>query len=141
MDFLSLNLSEAGLLPTEDGTEKVMDWPRLRNSKDVAAFLGFLQYYSQFLPTFSKFCAPLNKVRAKKKLIWTEEMEERFTQIKEAFQEVSRRRHLVLDKNTMTYPDLILQVDFSKHAVAAVLHQGREEGERFIAARTKTLKL
>ena len=33
-----------------------------------------------------------------------------------------------------------MQVDFSKHAVAAVLHQRTEGGERFIAARTKTLK-
>ena len=66
MDFLSVNLSEAGLLPTEDGTEKVMDWLRPRKPKDVAAFLGFLQYYSQFLPTFSELSAPLNKVRAKK---------------------------------------------------------------------------
>ena len=71
MDFLSVNLSEAGLLPTEDGTEKFMDWPRPRKPKDMAAFLGFLKYYLQFLPTFSELCAPLNKVRAKKKLIWT----------------------------------------------------------------------
>ena len=31
-------------------------------------------------------------------------------------------------------------MDFSKNAVAAVLHQQTEKGERFIAARTKTLK-
>ena len=36
---------------------------------------------------------------------------------------------------------LVLQLDFSKHALAAVLHQQTEEGERFIAARTKMLKL
>ena len=55
----------------------------------MAVFLGFIQYYVQFLPSFLELCAPLNKVRAKKKLIWTEEMEESFTKIKEAFQEVS----------------------------------------------------
>lgn len=55
---------------------------------------------------------PLNKIKSKKKLVWTEEMEESFIKIKEAFQEVSG--HLVLDKETMTYPGLVLQVDFSK---------------------------
>ena len=45
---------------------------------------------------------PLNKIKSKKKLVWTEEMEESFIKIKEAFQEVSG--HLVLDKETMTYP-------------------------------------
>ena len=71
---------------------------------------------------------PLNKIKSKKKLVWTEEMEESFIKIKEAFREVSGRRHLVLDRNTMTYPGLVLQVDFSKHVVAAVLHQQAEGG-------------
>ena len=140
MDFLSVKVSEDGLFPTDEGTEKVMAWPRPVKPKDVAAFTGFVQYYAHFLPDFSELCAPLNKVKSKKKQIWTEEMEDSFNKIKEAFREVSGRRHLVLDKETMTYPGLILQVDFSKNAVAAVLHQQTEQGERFIAARTKTLK-
>ena len=140
VDFLSVKVSEDGLFPTDEGTEKVMAWPRPVKPKDVAAFTGFVQYYAHFLPDFSELCAPLNKVKSKKKLIWTEEMEDSFNKIKEAFREVSGRRHLVLDKETMTYPGLILQVDFSKNAVAAVLHQQTEQGERFIAARTKTLK-
>ena len=43
-------------------------------------------------------CAPFNKVKSKKKLIWTEEMEDSFIQIKEAFRDVLGRRYLVLDK-------------------------------------------
>ena len=140
VDFLSVKLSEDGLFPMDKGTEKVMAWPKPVKPKDVAAFTGFIQYYSQFLPDFSELCAPLNKVKSKKKLIRTKEMEDSFNGIKKAFREVSGRRHLVLDKETMTYPGLVLQVDFSINTVAAVLHQQTEEGVRFIEARTKTLK-
>ena len=40
----------------------------------------------------------------------------------------------------MTYPGLHLHIDFSRFAVAAVLHQTIPQGERFIAAKTRTLK-
>ena len=40
----------------------------------------------------------------------------------------------------MKYPGLVLQVDFSKHMVAAILYQKTKEGERFISARTRRLK-
>ena len=56
MDFLSVNLLEEGLLPTEEGPKKIMDWPRLGKPKDVAAFPGFIQYYAQFLPSQSSAC-------------------------------------------------------------------------------------
>ena len=54
VDFLSLNLLEEGMLPTEEGTKKIMEWLCLGRPKDMAAFLGFVQYYAQFLPTFSE---------------------------------------------------------------------------------------
>ena len=85
VDFLSVKLSEDGLYPTDEGTEKVMAWPKPVKPKDVAAFTGFVQYYAHFLPDFSELCAPLNKVKSKKKLIWTKEMEDSFNRIKEAF--------------------------------------------------------
>ena len=41
---------------------------------------------------------------------------------------------------TTSSPGLILQIDFSKHTVAAVLHQKTEDSKRFISAKNKTLK-
>ena len=69
MDFLSMYLSEKGLLLTEEGTECIMNWPCLQKPKNVLVFLGLIQYYVQFLPSFSKLCASLNKAKAKKKLL------------------------------------------------------------------------
>ena len=62
-----MKLLEEGLLSTEEGTEKIMAWLRVVKPKDVVSFTRFLQYYAQFLPGFSELCAPLNKVKSKKK--------------------------------------------------------------------------
>ena len=51
----------------EEGTENIMAWLRVVKPKDVVSFTRFLQYYAQFLPGFSELCAPLNKVKSKKK--------------------------------------------------------------------------
>ena len=44
----------------------------------------------------------MKKVKYKKNLVWTEKMERSFSRRKEAFKKVGK--HLVLEKETMTYP-------------------------------------
>ena len=67
-------------------------------------------------------------------------MEKSFSGLKKAFSEVSGQKHLKIDQKTMTYPGLQLHIDFSRFAIAAVLHQTTSQGERFISAKTRTLK-
>ena len=73
-------------------------WPTPTKPKEVAAFVGFIQFYSQFMPTFSELSAPLNQVKNKKKLVWTAELEKSFSGLKKAFAEVSGQKHLKIDK-------------------------------------------
>ena len=55
VDFLGLSISKEGIKPTEEGVEKVQMWPTPTKPKEVAAFVGFVQFYSHFMPTFSCF--------------------------------------------------------------------------------------
>ena len=102
VDFLGLSISKEGIKPTEEGVEKVQMWPTPTKPKEVAAFVGFIQFYSQFMPTFSELSAPLNQVKNKKKLVWTAELEKSFLGLKKAFSQVSGRKHLKIDQKTKT---------------------------------------
>ena len=91
---------------------KIRSWPQPKTQKDLMAFLGFVQYYSGFIPEFAQLTARLNSAKAQK-----------------------------IDRSSNTYPNLVLDIDFSKTAIAAVLHQGNEEkGLRFTGAKSRKLR-
>ena len=92
------------------------------------------------MPKFSELSALLNCIKNKKKLMWTAELDKCFKGLKKAFSEVSGRKHLKLDPEKLTYLGLHLHINFSRYAVAAVLHQTTPQGEWFIAAKIRTLK-
>ncbi|MDH5679891.1 MAG: reverse transcriptase family protein, partial [Nitrospinota bacterium] len=54
VEFLGLKINADGVKPTEEGTEKIKNWPTPARPKDVASFLGLIQWYSQFMPKFSE---------------------------------------------------------------------------------------
>ena len=54
---------------------------------------------------------------------------------------ISGRNHLVLDAETRTYKNIVVDIDFSVNALAAVLHQQDPvtNNLRFISAKTRKL--
>ena len=78
----------------------MMNWLALVKPKDIASFVGFLQYYSQFMP--SELSKLLICIKNKQRLDWMPELDKCFRGLKKAFQEVSWKKYLKLDKETMT---------------------------------------
>ena len=143
VEFLGFQIDKDGIHPLPGWIDRVKNWPLPKTKKALKGFLGFMQYYASFLPTYSSLTAAMNKLVGKKKEIqWTEEAREAFDKLKEEFAKVSGRSHLCLDPETRTYPGLVLDIDFSATAIAVVLHQeDKETGElRFIGCKTRCCK-
>ena len=90
--------------------------------------MGFVQYYSMFIKDFAEITARLNAAKGEKPFRWSPEYQKDLDFLKKSFESCQGRRHLVLDEKSQTYKGLTLDIDFSRHAIAAVLHQSQGGG-------------
>ena len=64
----------------------VLYWLTLKKVKDVQKFLGFTNYYKQFIKNFAYIARLLyNLVKKEQKWDWTEKQEKAFRELKERF--------------------------------------------------------
>merc|ERR1711973_187282 len=141
VEFVGLRINREGIRPKGEDLDRIRKWPTPVSGKQLSSFLGVLTWYSSFLPEFSHLSAELNKVKNKRRIEWTEELDRDFNALKEAFCNMSGRKHLKLDPVSKTYPGLVLQVNYYGLAVAAVLNQVDKSGQyRFISSKTRICK-
>ena len=50
--------------------DKVVNWRQPSTGRELVVFLGFTNYYREFLPDFAKMTAGLNAVKAKTIIEW-----------------------------------------------------------------------
>jgi hypothetical protein len=107
--------------------DTVMDWPYLRNQKELGCFLGYLNVYQKFIQGFSLLAAPLTTL-TKKKVdtiagLISAECRRSFVALKEHFQSAPLLQHFDFSKRQ------ILHVDSLKYALSAVLLQYDNQGQ------------
>ena len=136
VQYLGHIVSAAGIGMVEEYVTRITNWPTPTNTKDIRTFMGFISYYRQFFPDFSKITYHINELRSEsKKFEWTKKCQEEFENIKSRFTKAPLR----------AYPDwespnpFIVTTDFSSQAVAAILSQVQDGQERFIAAAGRKL--
>jgi len=56
-----------------DKVKAVKEWKTSTKIKEVESFLGFANFYRQFIKNFSYTAKPLNKLKGKKEWKWGEE--------------------------------------------------------------------
>ena len=61
--------------------EQIVNWPVPTSQKELRSWLGFTGYYREF----SYLTNEANSQRSKKTFIWTDQMQEKFVKLKEAF--------------------------------------------------------
>jgi hypothetical protein len=86
IEYLGLIISENHVEMDKVKVQGILDWPTPQKVKDVQAFLGFANFYRQFVKNFSEIARPLTQLTRKDlEWEWTKEAEEAFNDIKHRF--------------------------------------------------------
>ena len=103
----------------------IRDWPTPTTVKEVRGFLGFGNFYRQFIRHYSNIAKPLNDTTKKDQPFnWTTECQKAFEELKKRFTEEP-----VLMMPDQTKPFQI-ECDASKYTSGAVLTQIDGNGNR-----------
>ena len=152
VSFLGHILSSEGIAPNPEKVDKVKNWPKPSNPKEVHSFIGLASYYRRFIPNFAKIAGPLHALivpaSTKQKLKrgevhkkdlppfeWTEECQKSFDALKDA----------LTSAPILAYPDyskpFILETDASLKGLGAVLSQrGDDNVVRVVAYASRSLR-
>jgi RNase H-like domain found in reverse transcriptase len=125
MEYLGLIIQEGKLLMDPVKLSGIRDWPTPTSVKQVRGFIGFANFYRQFIKKFSKLVLLLNNPLQKDtKFDWNNQCQEAFETLKGRF----------LQEPMLMMPDhskpFQIKSDASKYASGAVLTQTDINGDR-----------
>ena len=116
--FLGRRITEEGIEPDPENISKVLIWKSPRNVNELSSFLGFANYYREFVKGFAGIVAPLNRLKAKNtEYKWDEAAQGAFEQVKTA---LTSKPVLALPDE---YGEFVLDTDASLVAISGILHQ------------------
>ena len=132
VEYLGHLVNAEGIKLIPSYVQKITEWPLHQTGKELSAFLGFTNYYLDFLPGFANFTAELNSVKNSRLIVWTLEMISNFNTLKQMFTAAPCR---ATPDFSPTANPFILTIDFSKTAIGAVLSQEQDNVERFLGVK------
>lgn len=123
IEFLSHIITAAGMEPSPDKIQAVLDIPSPKTLTQANRFIGKIGYYRKFVKDFANIAAPIHKVTnktgsRKSEFFWAEEQQLAF----EKFKEILTTPPLFLNFPEISTP-FILSTDASKVRVGGVLKQ------------------
>ena len=114
--YLGHQIDKDGLHPTEDKTKAILQAPTPKNTTELRAFLGLINYYGKFLPNLSMILTPLYKLlKNNTRWKWSTEQAKAFQNAKNLLK--SPRVPIHYDSSR----PLMLTCDASPYGVGAVL--------------------
>ena len=135
IEFLGFIITPDGVLPDPKKVEKMVKFPCPRDVKSVQRFLGLINYYRKFIPSFAETAQPLYQLLRKgQRWKWLPAHQKAFEKLK----------HLMTLEPVLAFPDFskpfIVSTDASKVALGCILKQLDSDGnERVIQYGSKTL--
>ena len=128
MKFLGHIVSSEGIATDPEKVEKVLEWPTPLNKQELQQFLGFINYYRQFLKDCAQISRPLYQLTEKNQPFkWTIQCQETFEMLRRALVSIP----------VLAFPDcsriFTLDTDASNQGVGAVLSQ-EYDGEEYVVA-------
>ncbi|XP_044723724.1 reverse transcriptase (RNA-dependent DNA polymerase) domain-containing protein [Hirsutella rhossiliensis] len=80
---IDIDKSGKGIRVDPEKVQAIQQWQRPRSVKGVRSFLGFANYYRQFIPRFSNIAAPLTALTKKDAVFaWSKECDKAFEELK-----------------------------------------------------------
>jgi hypothetical protein len=118
MEYLRLIIQEGKLSMDPVKLSGIRDWPTPTSVKQVRGFIGFANFYRQFIKKFSELVLPLNNLlRKDTKFDWNNQCQEAFETLKGRF--LQEPGLMMLDHSK----PFQIESDASKYASGAVLTQ------------------
>ena len=121
VEYLGFSISHNSISVKRSYLNKISDWPRPENLRNLESFLGFLQYYSSLIPYYSDRNFHISELRRKVRnnkaeFEWTTIHQKEFDDLKTALLSSPCRSFPIYDfvNNTKISP-LILSTDYSAH--------------------------
>jgi len=121
--FLGHVVSKDGVETDPEKIKAVAEWPLPENVKQMQSFLGFCNYYRNFIKNFSEIAKPLFRMTSKKeKFEWDDERRTAFEKLK----------RMLTSPPVLAYPDhdkpFFVECDASNYAIGGVLSQQGDDG-------------
>ena len=126
--YLGRLVDKHGVRPDPEAVEAVLTWKAPKTDTQLMSFLGFANYYREFIKGYADKINPMQQLMRNKgkKLTWTDEAEVSFENIKRELCEAS-----VLGMS----PEkgmFVLDTDASVVAISGILHQEQEWNGRTV---------
>src|SRR3984885_7709140 len=124
VEYLSYILTTEGLRMDKNKIQTVLDWPEPRKVKDVQSFLGFCNFYCQFIFGYSDIVIPLTRLTCKN-TSWNFDKNccTAFEKLKEEFTHAPVLTHWVPDAQ------IIVESDASDYALTAIFSIHTTDGD------------
>ncbi|KAI1006047.1 hypothetical protein K3495_g2170 [Podosphaera aphanis] len=112
-----------GVKVDPDKINAIAEWEEPENVSGIRSFLGFANFYREFIPNFAAVCEPLNSLTKKGAAWeWNENQTTAFKQLKQLL--ISAPVLTMFDPNAET----IIEADSSGYAIGGVISQVDEKG-------------
>jgi len=111
----------------QEKIKTVKEWKTPAKVKDVESFLGFANFYQQFIQNFSHTAKLLNKLKGKKDWKWKEEHQKVFEELKK---KITSQLVLSLPRREGKFR---VEMDMSGHAIGRVLSKEQDRKWKPIA--------
>jgi len=129
VEYLGYILSPSGLTMSDDKVKIIQDWPEPKKVKDIQSFLGFTNFYRQFIFNYLDIVIPLTCLTWKV-IPWkfNSSCVDAFNSLKKAFTSAPILTHWIPDAQ------LIVETDASDYALAAILSVVNKDNEVYPVA-------
>ncbi|UYV80793.1 K02A2.6-like [Cordylochernes scorpioides] len=136
IEYLGHKINEFGIYPLKYKLACIKNCPVPKNITEFFSFLGFLSFYSKFLPNLSDLAYPLyNLLKKNVKWSWNAGTDRSFNSCKNALDETTCLSHYSLNL------PLILSCDASQVGIGATLSHLKDGEERPVCIISRTLNV
>ncbi|KAM4065150.1 reverse transcriptase (RNA-dependent DNA polymerase) [Hirsutella rhossiliensis] len=120
---IDIDKSGKGIRVDPEKVQAIQQWQRPRSVKGVRSFLGFANYYRQFIPRFSNIAAPLTALTKKDAVFaWSKECDKAFEELKALLTSAPVLAQWDPDRET------IVETDSSGYVTGGALSQKGDDG-------------
>ena len=124
VSYLGMLVSENSVRIDPSRVQKVHEFPRPKNAKEVSRFIGFCSYFSRCIKNYADIAAPLNALRKlRTKFQWTDTCESSFLRLKQCLTNPPVLAMADFNKG------FVLMTDASNRACGSVLLQESKDGD------------